>query len=237
MERNLKQILSGAGFYTTLAICLTIVGVCGYFLLFDKQDAAPITVEEPLPSQAAVAPTPEITDDAPELPIVETLEPTSMEIKTPPVSMPEVEVDPTPVIAEAPRLIVEPVQGDVLAVFSMEELIYNETLADWRTHNGVDIAAKPGTTVLAACSGAVFSVAEDALMGTTVVLEHADGYQTTYANLQKSPNVEVGDSVTAGQIIGAVGSTAAAEAAQASHLHFSVTKDGKVIDPNEFLEG
>lgn len=236
MERDLKQVLSGVGFYATLAICLAIVGVCGYFLLFDKQDPTPPVVEEPFPAEAAAAPTSEIVEEQSEPPLVETLEPVPVQTESIPVTMPEVEVDPTPVAAEAPRLIVEPVQGDVLTAFSMDELVYNETLADWRTHNGVDIAAKPGTTVLAACSGSVFSVEEDALMGTTVVLEHAGGYQTTYANLQKAPNVEVGDSVTAGQIIGAVGSTAAAEAAQSSHLHFSVSKDGKIVDPCTFLD-
>ena len=41
--------------------------------------------------------------------------------------------------------------------------------------------------------------------------------------------------VTAGQAIGAVGTTAAAEAAQGAHLHFSVTKDGKAVDPDAFL--
>ena len=39
-----------------------------------------------------------------------------------------------------------------------------------------------------------------------------------------------------GQIIGAVGTTAAAESGQ-PHLHFAVTKDGKAVDPNEYLSG
>ena len=42
--------------------------------------------------------------------------------------------------------------------------------------------------------------------------------------------------VTAGQAIGAVGTTAAAESGQ-PHLHFAVTKDGKAVDPNEYLSG
>ena len=150
--------------------------------------------------------------------------------------LPEVEVDHTPVAAEAPRLVVTPLRGDVLTAFSMEELVYSPTLGDWRTHNGVDIAAQQGTTVLAASAGAVLSVTDDPLMGTTVVLEHDNGYQTTYANLQAKPNVEAGDPVSAGQIIGAVGTTAAAESGQ-PHLHFAVTKDGKAVDPNEYLSG
>ena len=138
--------------------------------------------------------------------------------------------------AEAPRLIVSPLNGEVLAAFSVDQLAYNPTLGDWRTHDGVDISAKPGTTVLAASSGTVTAVEDDPMMGTTVVIEHDGGYQTTYANLQDTPTVSAGDAVSAGQIIGAVGTTAVAEAAQSPHLHFSVSKDGAFVDPNEFLD-
>ena len=48
--------------------------------------------------------------------------------------------------------------------------------------------------------------------------------------------MEPGDFVTAGQIIGAVGATAAVEAAQSPHLHFAVTKDGEAVDPGQFLK-
>ena len=150
--------------------------------------------------------------------------------------MPEAETDSTPVIAEPPRLVVEPLKGEVLTAFSMDQLVYSPTLADWRTHDGVDISAKPGTTVLAASAGTVTSVEDDPLMGTTVVIEHQGGYTTTYANLQTKPTVQPGDPVTAGQIIGAVGATAAAEAAQSPHLHFSVALDGEAVDPVAFLK-
>ena len=123
----------------------------------------------------------------------------------------------------------------MLTAFSMEELVYNQTLGDWRTHDGVDIAADSGAAVLAACGGTVQAVTEDPLLGTTVVLAHDDGYQTTYANLQPHPDVAAGEEVSAGQIIGAVGSTAAAES-DMPHLHFAVSRDGKAVNPGEFLE-
>ena len=78
-------------------------------------------------------------------------------------------------------------------------------------------------------------VFQDPLMGTTVVIDHGDGYHATYANLQARPTVEAGDDVTAGQVIGAVGTTAAAESALGPHLHFSVEKDGDTVDPNRYL--
>lgn len=232
MEGKVKQVLSGVGFYGTLAVCLAVVGVCGWILLDDGEEP---TAELPVTPQAAVSQPVTVPKKA--APAVETLKPEPVKVPEPekkPV-MPEVVVDPTPVKAEAPKLIVEPLRGEVLTAFSMEELVYNATLGDWRTHNGIDIAAKAGTTVLAASSGAVLSVTDDALMGTTVVLEHDGGYETTYSNLQAKPNVEAGDTVSAGQIIGAVGTTAAAEGG-APHLHFAVSRDGKAVDPRTYLD-
>ena len=230
-----EAIKGSAGFFITMAVCLVVIGFSGYYLLTDQEeDTAPLIVDTPseettvptvIPTQEDVTPSPVVEVLAPE-PVVEEV----------PV-MPELESDDTPVIAEAPRLIVTPVHGDVLMAFSMEELTYNPTLEDWRTHDGVDIAAASGATVLAACNGCVLAVEDDALMGTTVILEHDGGYQTTYANLQSNPPVVAGDFVSAGQIIGAVGSSAAAESAQDPHLHFAVTKDGKAVNPHEFLEG
>lgn len=229
MENKWRSILGGAGFYVTMAVCLLVIGASGYFLLFDHEGGP---AEEPPLQAETAAPAPEL--DEPEEPaVVETISPDPVEVITPP--MPEEEIDDTPVVAEMPRQVVSPLDGEVLAAFSVDELMYNETLADWRTHDGVDISAEAGTPVLAACAGTVASVADDPLMGTTVTISHAGGYQTTYANLQADPPVEAGDAVSAGQAVGAVGDTAAAEAAQGAHLHFSVTKDGDTVDPDEFL--
>ena len=224
-----ETIKGSAGFFATMTVFLLAVGISGYFLLLDKEEETlPAIVEEPVETTVSA-----VVEEVPE-PVVEVLTPEPVQETPPP--MPEIEVDDTPVIAEAPRLIVTPVHGEVLMAFSMEELTYNPTMEDWRTHNGIDIAAASGTTVLAACHGQVLAVEEDALMGTTVILEHDGGYQTTYANLQVSPPVAAGEFVSAGQIIGAVGTTAAAESAQESHLHFAVTKDGESIDPHTFLD-
>lgn len=234
MEHNkLRSILSGTGFYVLLAVCLIVAAVSGWFLLFGG-DSAP---EKEAPPPAAVsAPARDVYVPEPEpeeLP-VEAAAPAPVEVEIVP-NMPEVPVDTTPVIAEAPQLVVEPLRGEVLMAFSMDQLVYSPTLADWRTHDGIDISAAPGTTVLAATAGTVASVEDDPMMGTTVTIDHQGGYTTTYANLQAKPTVQPGDLVTAGQIIGAVGTTAAAEAAQSPHLHFAVTQDGEAVDPSAFL--
>lgn len=234
MHSKWEAIKGSAGFFITMAVCLLVVGISGYFLLFNKEEPAE-EVETPPAQVTATTSVPDIQEPVStkeETPIqVVSEEPIPVET----VPMPEVEIDDTPVVAEAPRLIVTPLNGDVLTAFSVDQLVYNPTLEDWRIHDGIDISATEGTSVLAASSGTVLAVKDDALMGTTIILEHAGGYQTTYANLQAGPSVEAGDSVSAGQIIGAVGTTAVIESSQSPHLHFSVTKDGDVVDPNQFL--
>ena len=230
MDKKKWEALRGsAGFYITLAVCLLVVGVSGWALLSGRGEEPAIVEEDPVPEVSA--PAPEVTEPEPE--VVETVEPEPIEVETAP--MPEVEVDDTPVVAQAPRLVVSPLNGQVLTAFSVDRLVYDVTMDDWRIHDGVDIFAKPGTTVLAACSGTVLAVEDDPMMGTTVTISHDGGYQTTYANLQAQPTVEEGDTVSAGQIIGAVGTTAKAESGQSPHLHFSVTKDGDAVDPDAFL--
>ena len=233
MANKVRSLLGGPGFYAVLALCIVAAGVGGYFLLLreDPQAAVPA-----VPDTEASAP----AEDLPEHePVVETVLLEEPEEESEPAVMPEVTVplDDTPVVAEEPQVVVSPLQGEVVAAFSVDQLQYNETLDDWRTHDGVDIAAAEGDAVLAACAGTVASVSDDPLMGTTVVLRHSDGYETTYANLQAEPAVETGDTVTAGQAIGAVGTTAVAESARGAHLHFSVTKDGEAVDPDGFLNG
>lgn len=245
MREKRDGFMSRAGFFVTMAVCLTVAGISGYFLLAGREEPAPETA--PPFTEETVTELPE-TDPQPAapvrpvagVPVIDVLEPQPVETPAP---MPEAEVDsapaakidPAPVAPEQPRLTVAPLEGDVLTAFSMDALVFSETLEDWRTHNGVDIAAPVGTAVLSACAGTVVAVENDVLMGTTVSVLHHDGYQTTYANLEMNPPVLAGDEVSAGEVIGTVGETAAAEAAQPPHLHFSVTQDGEIVDPDTFL--
>jgi len=229
-----KFLWSNAAFYVSLAVCLVAVAVGGWFLLFGREEPPAQSVFEATEEPVQSAPAKRAEPPAAE--VIETLLPEE-------IAMPEIEVEEepapvfeaTPVEAEPPRLIVEPLVGEVVAAFSVSELQYDPTFEDWRIHDGVDIAAALGAAVLSASEGTVSSVTEDPLMGVTVIIDHGDGCRTTYANLAKDPVVAAGDTVSAGEIIGAVGDTALAESARASHLHFSVSRDGDVVDPHEYL--
>ena len=236
-QKKWNGSLGGVGFYAVLAVLLVAVGVAGYFVLYrnntqqaavdqepDQQVAANTPPEVDLDSQVEVAGSAELPADSSDTE-------TAGQAEVPEVPV----VDDTPVVITEPSLTVSPVSGEVVTAFSVDELLYNQTMGDWRTHDGVDIEASAGTPVLSACAGTVSAVTDDPLMGTMVVVSHGDGCETTYANLQAQPSVEVGDEVTAGQVLGAVGSTAIAEKDLGPHLHFSVTQDGEAVDPNEFL--
>lgn len=96
-----------------------------------------------------------------------------------------------------------------------------------RFHSGVDIRASQGDPVPAAKAGRVVFAGDQGGYGTTVVLEHEGGVRTRYAHLS-SLDVQVGDQVAAGQIVGAVGATGRATG---PHLHFEVLDGQRRLDP------
>jgi len=94
-------------------------------------------------------------------------------------------------------------------------------------HSGIDIPAEPGTPVTAAAAGTVVKAEFDADKGNYIALDHGDGMETVYAQCL-SLAVAVGDSVEAGQIIAAVGSTGKSTG---PHLCFQVWQDGEAQNP------
>ncbi len=128
-----------------------------------------------------------------------------------------------------------PVAGELQKEFSKEELLWNETMQDWRTHNGVDIEAEEGAEVVTAAPGTVMEAYKDEMCGFTVKVSHSDGTITVYKNLGKTV-VEKDDILDEGQMIGTVGSTGAFEMMQKPHLHFEVVLEGKHVNPLEFIK-
>ena len=137
---------------------------------------------------------------------------------------------------EAP-LYVWPVQGELERSHDLEKLSYDVTLRDWRTHDGIDIAAPLGASVAASRAGSVMSIEEDSLYGTVLCIDHGDGVVSIYANLADMPAVSVGAWVEPGDIIGSVGTTALCEVGQGTHLHFAMQLDGMSVDPTAYLPG
>lgn len=214
MQNNERKHNNAKGYYILLAALVLVAGISGYIFLSEAEPTADVPL-----SEASVP--------------VETAGAELSEGKAPAETSPE--GGKTVPTLGMPERTVMPVSGDMLRPYAMESLSYNTTTKDWRVHGGVDLAAELGQDVRAARSGTVVSVYEDDYYGMTVVLQHQDGYTTSYCGLAAEPNVAAGEDVAVGQILGQVGGTALLETAMESHLHFEVCKNGDPIDPAGFL--
>ena len=233
----LERFFTGKGFYIVLLLCAAVIGASAWMLAVEERPATEEVIQvsnpgkaqpksevEILPPQREELPSYRETLEEPVLPAVEQAEP---EEKTQEVFQPE--------SAKVNPIYAWPLQGEVDRLHDAENLHYDETLGDWRIHEGIDILAPLGETVTAAHAGSVASIAQSDLMGTVVTVNHGDGFCTVYANLEENPAVSVGDWVEPGSIIGVVGSSALGEISQASHLHFAVLLNGVNQDPLDYL--
>lgn len=132
---------------------------------------------------------------------------------------------------------VQPVSGKVAKEHSMGELVYSETMNDYRTHTGIDILATDASSVVSAENGKIVSVLDHPLWGTCIEIEHANGFVTCYRNLSDTlpEGIEVGSYVSAGGIIGSVGASALVEIGEQTHLHFEMSQNGVSVDPLEYI--
>ena len=128
-----------------------------------------------------------------------------------------------------------PVKGNVIREFARESLVYSDTLKEWITHNGVDIKADKTTVVTSSADGKVYAIKNDPRYGLTVIINHANGYQTIYSNLLTAEFIVEGEDVSAGQSIGTVGNTASFEILDDCHLHFELLQNNEYLDPTLYM--
>ena len=210
---------AGKGYYIALILGATAIGISGYLYYRNVNDTPSTQVDATTPTVLAGV------TEREDIPAIAT-EPSNTG-----ATLPSTE-NTVPKVFKT----MAPLEGETVAEYAMDCLSYNQTTRDWRVHNGVDIAAAEGTPVMAAADGTVYTVYDDETMGTTVVIRHEDGYTTKYSCLAQEVMVAAGDTVSMGQQIGGVGTTALLESALEPHVHFSVTCDNEVVDPAEFLE-
>jgi len=99
-------------------------------------------------------------------------------------------------------------------------------------HRAIDIAAAKGTRIVAADSGYVVTVQySDTGYGRMVVVNHQNGYKTLYAHMSVI-NVELGQSVAKGELIGLCGSTGNSTG---PHLHFEIMRQDVRLNPFIYL--
>lgn len=123
-----------------------------------------------------------------------------------------------------------PASGKVVRGFSQLTPLWSQTLNAYEIHEGIDLDGGADGMVRACADGQVIAAEEQGGMGLTIVIAHDEGAYSLYASLS-ALNVQVGNEVRAGQVIGRVGTSAVAERELGAHVHFSFYQGQEIAPP------
>jgi murein DD-endopeptidase MepM/ murein hydrolase activator NlpD len=125
-----------------------------------------------------------------------------------------------------------PMKGRITSPFGMR---FHPILKCRKMHQGIDIAFAGcgGTPVVAAADGRVVHSGWRGALGVSVILDHGSGMGTIYGHFRTgSLHVSTGQNVRRGQVLGRCGTTGRSTG---DHLHFGVVKNGRCVDPMDYL--
>ena len=222
-EKGLYLLCLAVAFAATAAGILALQRIVGH--LTGQPDAASGLVEQDTLWEQP--------DTAVEKPVVDIPKPTQTPAPTP-TPTPEPTPEPTAAPEPAPAAS-QPVRqmpawyGKPIAAFTGDELVYSETLGDWRTHNGADYTVPEGKAITPAVGGTVTAVRSDALWGNVVEITDSSDIVWRYCGLRQT-QVTQGEKVTQDTTLAVLGSLPA-EAHVGSHLHLECLQHGKYLDP------
>lgn len=123
--------------------------------------------------------------------------------------------------------------GETVLFGYSEELVFNKTMKDYRSHSAVDFKAEEGTEILAVNDGIVLDVYNDARYGIVIEIDHGGQLVAKYCGLD-SASVSAGDNVAIGGVIGTLGKVPC-EATEEAHLHFETKLEGKSVNPLDVM--
>lgn len=233
LKDKIRDFLEEKGVYVVLLASVAIVGVAAAAAYWPRQQPQPSAEPSPAPVAQNEGQTLEealLFAPSPSPSPAPTASPAALPDITPNPS-PAPQASPAPALSKAPA----PLKGSVQWRFAVDELIYSRTLEHWTTHRGIDISCAKGAEVHCPWNGRVQEIYEDDSLGVTVRVSHSDGLESLYSNLRAGCPVTAGQRLNAGDLIGYVGETAVAECGDGAHLHFEVHKDGKAVNPAEYV--
>ena len=245
---QIKKFLRSRGFTLALLACLVAAAAAGVWAVRTVRDELKKSYDDLTTPQEEPAPEPQLTldpqeDDVWQQPVTDAAE-SAANVPKPASSASSsgaqsgsgsvrepsaLQTESSPASSSAAPASTQPVSGRVLNSYSGDELVYSKTLGDWRTHNGVDYAAEKGAEVAAPAAGKVVETGTDDKWGPVVAIEDESGRVWRVCGTADA-KVKKGDTVSAGQTIGKVGSVSC-ECAEESHIHLEVMQDVRYLDP------
>lgn len=249
----MNKLNENRGFYIVLSLCITAIGVAGYVNLSDEKEIATVV------SQNAIIEKSEVVTIQPQQEILKDTTPVNSDTqdddaldvkKQEKVQEPEqieeiiedtaiidetkteatVTISPTVEITKIQEIFVRPCDGGVINSNSMDELVKNVSMNDWRTHNATDYAVSPGQNISAIANGEVIAIETTDQFGTMIEIHHNDGLVTKIFGLNSDTVAKIGDSVVAGDVIATAMGSFPAEIVEGDHIHVEATRDGENID-------
>lgn len=214
--KSIKELIFGRGFYIALSVCIVAAIVAIISVAIERNQSQPIDAPLVTNPQTTTTTKPHTTTT------------TSVPTTVKPSAPSEIIID-----TQVPysSYYLNPVGGKVTKFYSAE-LVFSETMNDYRTHSGVDFEASIGETVYAINKGTVMAVYDDVLYGKVIEIDHAHNVIAKYCAVETS--LKVGDKVNIGQAIGTLGKIPL-EAKEESHLHLEITHNGVLVDPIDLM--
>ncbi len=150
---------------------------------------------------------------------------------------PQANVGSSDVIQVSTKTYVLPMKNATISKdYSGSELQFNNTLKQWEIHKAIDFLAGDDLKVYSVSDGTITNVYTNYLEGTVIEISHGNGIVSIYKSLNKEVAVSIGEKVGAGSVIGSVAETMAQELNIGAHLHFEMKRDGKLVNPNDFID-
>lgn len=238
-KKSAADILKSRALYVTLSVCVLAAGVVGVSAMKNTKDI------RKMPAQTTAAETTEQTTAPVIITQPVTAPPVMPEITTVPVVNTTEEAQPVfdndikeTAAAEQekpPADFRTPLSVSIGKDYSMGIPVFSSTMADYRTHNGVDFLGAEGDDVASVGEGDVISVKKDAVWGNCVTVDHGDGVVSTLCGLADDDKlVAEGTHVYTGTVLGRVGEVPV-EAAENSHIHLEVRYNDVLMDPLTLL--
>lgn len=218
-NKNLKALFS--------VICLSVIALGAIVYFTTTGSNKNNTVNEPTTVVETTAVQRSVTVEETTESTAETTSEVQTEVTTESTSMPLTDTN-TPYKS----FYQYPASEAVISGYS-EELLFNKTMKDYRSHTAVDFKAEEGTEILAVNDGIVLDVYTDARFGIVIEIDHGGKLVAKYCGLE-SASVSAGDSVAIGSVIGTLGKVPC-EATEEAHLHFETKLDGKYVNPLDVM--
>ncbi len=241
---NFEKVSAGKGFYVALSVCILAIAASALGIHYTTNRIRGITDSytqstEESPTQNE-APTQEDESAGRKQTGVADERTSAVEPESESTTQPESETATVPTTAApttaAPQPVsyILPMGTNIVKDYSHGEMVYSQTMQDWRVHNGIDFAGEEGENVYAVADGKVVKLFVSELYGTCLEIEHDGGVTAYYCGISQDSSVVTGDTVKKGEVIANLG-TIPCEQSEGTHLHFETKVDGKFKDPLEVL--